>query len=158
MQAKAFAAGVTEIELKVLEATNEDKWGPHGNDMKGMGRSQLTRSSAHLCQQCRAAQHRSLLVSHPAEIARAAEHPEDRALIMVSAPRPCTDDTVGRALVASTATALMFLPAQPHKLLFVLLQNTIWLRLRERDENWRLCYKAMLLCEYLIKQGPMVRT
>ncbi len=34
-QAKAFAAGVSEIELKVLEATNEDKWGPHGNDMKG---------------------------------------------------------------------------------------------------------------------------
>lgn len=36
-------------------------------------------------------------------------------------------------------------------------QAAIWNRLSERDENWRLCYKALLLCEFLIKQGPMVR-
>lgn len=29
-------------------------------------------------------------------------------------------------------------------------------RLNERDENWRLCYKALLLLEYLCKQGPYV--
>lgn len=27
-----------------------------------------------------------------------------------------------------------------------------------RDENWRLCYKALLLLEFLVKQGPLVRT
>ena len=29
-------------------------------------------------------------------------------------------------------------------------------RLQERDENWRLCYKALLLLEFLCKQGPLV--
>ncbi|GFH27351.1 ENTH domain-containing protein, partial [Haematococcus lacustris] len=33
--------------------------------------------------------------------------------------------------------------------------NAIWQRLQEQDENWRLCYKALLLCDYLIRQGPM---
>lgn len=32
----------------------------------------------------------------------------------------------------------------------------IWQRLQETDANWRLCYKALLLCEHLIKQGPLV--
>jgi len=30
-------------------------------------------------------------------------------------------------------------------------------RLQERGENWRLCYKALLVIEYLCKQGPLVR-
>lgn len=37
-QAKAFAAGVSEVEFKVLEATNEDKWGPHGSAMQEIAR------------------------------------------------------------------------------------------------------------------------
>jgi hypothetical protein len=47
MQAKALAQGISEIELKVLEATNADKWGPHGNDMKGEGTQGLA------CNSCR---------------------------------------------------------------------------------------------------------
>mmetsp|Transcript_8424 Transcript_8424/g.21033 ORF Transcript_8424/g.21033 Transcript_8424/m.21033 type:complete len:569 (-) Transcript_8424:387-2093(-) len=82
-KAKALAAGVSEIEFKVLEATNEDKWGPHGSAMQ--------------------------------EIAREANNPDKFHLIM----------------------------------------GVIWQRLAERDEGWRLCYKALLLCEFLIKQGPM---
>lgn len=27
-------------------------------------------------------------------------------------------------------------------------------RLQERDENWRMCYKALLLLEHLLKHGP----
>lgn len=34
-KAKALALNVTEIELKVMEATNEEPWGPHGKDMQG---------------------------------------------------------------------------------------------------------------------------
>lgn len=37
-KAKALALNVTETELKVLEATNEAAWGPHGKDMQGKGR------------------------------------------------------------------------------------------------------------------------
>ena len=29
-------------------------------------------------------------------------------------------------------------------------------RLQERGENWRMCYKALLVLEYLCKQGPLV--
>ncbi|KAJ9515479.1 hypothetical protein QJQ45_016481 [Haematococcus lacustris] len=83
LKAKAMAQGVSEAEMKVFEATNEDKWGPHGNDMK--------------------------------EIARLADDYERGQLVM----------------------------------------NAIWQRLQEQDENWRLCYKALLLCDYLIRQGPM---
>ncbi len=36
VKAKALALNVTEIELKVMEATNEEPWGPHGKDMQGM--------------------------------------------------------------------------------------------------------------------------
>ncbi|KXZ52415.1 hypothetical protein GPECTOR_9g459 [Gonium pectorale] len=81
-KAKALALNVSEIELKVLDATNEEPWGPHGKDMQ--------------------------------EIARAAEEPEKYNLIM----------------------------------------NVISERLQMRDENWRLCYKALLLLEYLVKHGP----
>ncbi|GIL55347.1 hypothetical protein Vafri_10899 [Volvox africanus] len=81
-KAKALALNVTDIELKVLEATNEEPWGPHGKDMQ--------------------------------EIARAAEEPDKYNLIM----------------------------------------NVISERLQMRDENWRLCYKALLLMEYLVKHGP----
>ncbi|GAB4817376.1 hypothetical protein N2152v2_004422 [Parachlorella kessleri] len=28
-------------------------------------------------------------------------------------------------------------------------------RLQEKEENWRMCYKALLLLEYLVKHGPM---
>ncbi|GLI71657.1 hypothetical protein VaNZ11_016938 [Volvox africanus] len=81
-KAKALALNVTDIELKVLEATNEEPWGPHGKDMQ--------------------------------EIARAAEDPEKYNLIM----------------------------------------NVISERLQMRDENWRLCYKGLLLMEYMVKHGP----
>lgn len=82
-KAKALALNVTEIELRVMEATNEEPWGPHGQAMQ--------------------------------EIARAAEDPEKYNLIM----------------------------------------NVISERLQMRDENWRLCYKALLLLEFLVKHGPL---
>ncbi len=33
--AQALALNVTEIELRVMEATNEEPWGPHGQAMQG---------------------------------------------------------------------------------------------------------------------------
>lgn len=35
-------------------------------------------------------------------------------------------------------------------------QGIIHQRLQERGENWRLCYKALLLLDFLCKQGPRV--
>lgn len=35
--------------------------------------------------------------------------------------------------------------------------SMLWQRLAEHGENWRRCYKALLVCEYLVKHGPMVR-
>lgn len=35
-QAKAYVNNVSELELKVLEATNHDPWGPHGSVMQGV--------------------------------------------------------------------------------------------------------------------------
>jgi len=35
-------------------------------------------------------------------------------------------------------------------------QGVIYDRFRNRDLEWRLCYKALLLSEFLIKKGPMV--
>jgi hypothetical protein len=34
-KAKAFMDNRTELELKVLEATNHEPWGPHGSAMRG---------------------------------------------------------------------------------------------------------------------------
>lgn len=34
-KAKALAAGVTETEYRVIEATNDDKWGPPGSTLQG---------------------------------------------------------------------------------------------------------------------------
>jgi hypothetical protein len=34
-KAKAVALKVSDVELKVLEATNHDSWGPHGQTMSG---------------------------------------------------------------------------------------------------------------------------
>lgn len=34
-KAKAYVNNVSELELKVLEATNHDPWGPHGSVMQG---------------------------------------------------------------------------------------------------------------------------
>mmetsp|Transcript_31014 Transcript_31014/g.68811 ORF Transcript_31014/g.68811 Transcript_31014/m.68811 type:complete len:633 (+) Transcript_31014:139-2037(+) len=80
---KAATLNVTDTELKVLEATNEEAWGPHGTAMS--------------------------------EIARLAEDPEKYSEIL----------------------------------------GILHQRLQERDENWRLCYKALLVLEFLCKQGPM---
>jgi epsin len=33
---KQIALQLTEIEIKVEDATNNDPWGPHGKDMAGM--------------------------------------------------------------------------------------------------------------------------
>lgn len=35
-KAKAYVNNVSELELKVLEATNHDPWGPHGSVMQGV--------------------------------------------------------------------------------------------------------------------------
>jgi hypothetical protein len=35
-------------------------------------------------------------------------------------------------------------------------QNVLSERLSMAGENWRLCYKALLLLEFLVKQGPLV--
>ncbi|GAX79430.1 hypothetical protein CEUSTIGMA_g6871.t1 [Chlamydomonas eustigma] len=79
---KAAVLNVTDVELKVLEATNEQAWGPHGSAM--------------------------------ADIARDAENPDNYNQIM----------------------------------------GILHQRLQERGENWRLCYKALLVLDYLCKQGP----
>ena len=34
-KARQIAEGLTELEVKVEEATNDDKWGPHGALMAG---------------------------------------------------------------------------------------------------------------------------
>lgn len=34
-KAKAYVNNVTELEMKVLEATNHEPWGPHGSAMQG---------------------------------------------------------------------------------------------------------------------------
>jgi hypothetical protein len=38
-----------------------------------------------------------------------------------------------------------------------ILQGIVDQRLQETPENWRLVYKALLLLEYMVKHGPMVR-
>lgn len=35
-KAKAFANNLSDIEIKTLEATNEEHWGPHGSAMAGI--------------------------------------------------------------------------------------------------------------------------
>jgi hypothetical protein len=34
-KARQYAEGLNELEVKVEEATNSDKWGPHGSLMQG---------------------------------------------------------------------------------------------------------------------------
>jgi hypothetical protein len=34
-KAKAYVNNVSELEMKVLEATNHEPWGPHGSAMAG---------------------------------------------------------------------------------------------------------------------------
>ena len=34
-KAKALALSMSELEMKVMEATNHEPWGPHGKDMQG---------------------------------------------------------------------------------------------------------------------------
>jgi hypothetical protein len=38
-KAKALALNVSDIELKVLEATNEEPWGPHATAMREIARA-----------------------------------------------------------------------------------------------------------------------
>lgn len=42
-------------------------------------------------------------------------------------------------------------PEQYNQIMGILYQ-----RLQERGDNWRLCYKALLVIEFLCKQGPLV--
>eukprot|EP00877_Chromochloris_zofingiensis_P013831 jgi/Chrzof1/8701/Cz03g21060.t1 len=79
----AMSMNMTELEIKVMEATNSEPWGPHGSVMS--------------------------------EIAQGAYKPDGFRQIM--------------AIVDQ--------------------------RLMETEDNWRLVYKALLLLEYLCKQGPM---
>jgi hypothetical protein len=95
---------VSDIEWKVMEATNEDKWGPHGNAMKGMSNNGRRDGCCASLQSnwCRlmdttdtkhafalaptTVEHGSVhtpCTSEVAEIALAAQDPGDRALIMV---------------------------------------------------------------------------
>jgi hypothetical protein len=34
-KAKAIALSMSELEMKVMDATNHEPWGPHGKDMQG---------------------------------------------------------------------------------------------------------------------------
>jgi len=36
-KAKAYVSNVSELEMKVLDATNHEPWGPHGTVMQGRG-------------------------------------------------------------------------------------------------------------------------
>lgn len=50
-KARQYAEGLNELEIKVEEATNSDKWGPHGTLMQGMPRA----SQEHIrtnCEHC----------------------------------------------------------------------------------------------------------
>lgn len=79
---KKYTLNLTDLEMKVEEATNLETWGPHGSVMN--------------------------------EIADASFDPENYRQIMGVLAR----------------------------------------RLQEKEENWRMCYKALLLLEHLIKHGP----
>lgn len=79
---KKYTMNLTDLEIKVEEATSAETWGPHGSTMN--------------------------------EIADAAFDPENYRQIMGVLAR----------------------------------------RLQEKDENWRMCYKALLLLEHLLKHGP----
>lgn len=35
-KARQYAEGLNELEIKVEEATNSDRWGPHGTLMQGI--------------------------------------------------------------------------------------------------------------------------
>lgn len=59
--------------------------------------------------------------------------------------------TVARSVPSEIARAA----EDPEK--YNLIMNAISERLQMRDENWRLCYKALLLVEYMVKHGPWVR-
>lgn len=80
---KQYTLNLSDLELKVEDATSNETWGPHGSVMT--------------------------------DIADAAFDPESYRQIMGVLAR----------------------------------------RLQEKDENWRMCYKALLLLEFLIKHGPM---
>lgn len=88
-RAKAVALNVTRTELIVLEATNEEAWGPHGSamsgddgcglELKGPVDEEETGSTGAL--------HQRALLAVPlpfAEIARLAENPDKYNRIMVS--------------------------------------------------------------------------
>lgn len=50
-KAKAFMDNRTELELKVLEATNHEPWGPHGTVMKGEPAARLLPAASVALQQ-----------------------------------------------------------------------------------------------------------
>ena len=46
VKAKALTSNLTEIEIKTLDATNHDAWGPHGSVMAGARRARFCRRPA----------------------------------------------------------------------------------------------------------------
>lgn len=57
-KARQYAEGLNELEIKVEEATNSDKWGPHGTLMQGTaGIVKIGRHMRHIQKQneCRGA-------------------------------------------------------------------------------------------------------
>lgn len=45
-KAKAYYNNMTDLELKVMEATNHEPWGPHGQAMSGGLRGELVAAQA----------------------------------------------------------------------------------------------------------------
>eukprot|EP00878_Enallax_costatus_P043639 GHUV01051679.1.p1 GENE.GHUV01051679.1~~GHUV01051679.1.p1 ORF type:complete len:163 (+),score=14.30 GHUV01051679.1:357-845(+) len=46
-KAKAYVNNVSELEMKVLEATNHEPWGPHGKDMQEITNSSFSSEGFH---------------------------------------------------------------------------------------------------------------
>jgi hypothetical protein len=119
LQAKALAQGISEIELKVLEATNSDKWGPHGNDMKGVHQGSLTWKA------------------HHTKVPRAGMW---APCFSTSSITPNCPQHVSFPVLYSCYTEIAQACNDPEK--FYLVMNALWGRLQERDENWR-CVTAL---------------
>jgi len=71
-KAKALAMSMSELEMKVMDATNHEPWGPHGKDMQGglrgrgegRERGRAAAADAHAA----AADARAARLSHPAAV------------------------------------------------------------------------------------------
>jgi ENTH domain len=150
---KQMALNLTDLEVKVEEATNNEPWGPHGSAMAGQSLAVPDCFVAMCCipsSRVWASLHQKVRASATKQTHCECLHPEDAPAQSLSAPSAALHHIGGVLVCRDAEISEAAYDSEGYRQIM----GVVARRLQDTGELWRHVYKSLLLLEYMLKHGP----